>query len=123
MVKRILIVDDETSFLYAYQRLLRVLEVQVDTADCPKSAEALLNQFQYDVAMVDVRLSGTNAQEGLEILKRIKDKTPGTGVIIMTAYSDPGTRERAFRWGADFYFEKPLSFTHLKIAIHHLGIG
>jgi len=106
---RILVVDDEQAFLFGLKRLLNEPEMSVDTVETFEDAIDFLNKQTYDVVIADVRLTGVLQQEGLEILKIIKKNKPHTKVIIVTGYGTPEVMQKAYEFGVDYYFEKPIS--------------
>jgi len=106
---RILVVDDEQAFLFGLKRLLNEPEMSVDTVETFEDAIDFLNKQTYDVVIADVRLTGVLQQEGLEILKIVKKNKPHTKVIIVTGYGTPEVMQKAYEFGVDYYFEKPIS--------------
>jgi DNA-binding NtrC family response regulator len=122
MPKRILIVDDEPALLIAFKGILESDEVTVDTAETMGGAENHLKANRYDVVIVDLRLTGVLGEEGLEIIKYVKEFKPETQVILITGYGNPSIMEKARELGAAFYFEKPVSSDTLFQAMKSLGI-
>ena len=120
--KRILIVDDEIGYLLALKRILQGPAVAVDTAETAEAAKALLQERAYNVVIADVMLTTTLGEEGLEILRHVKKHSPGTRVIILTAYGNSGIFEKALAGGVDLFFEKPLSSQTLIQALKCWGI-
>jgi DNA-binding NtrC family response regulator len=120
-VKKILIVDDEQTILFALSRLLEKGGNTVVTADCIEDARAALLEHSFDLVIADVRLSGMNAREGLELLSYVREASPRTMVIIMTAFGSDDIREDAYRRGALHYYEKPIDLGHLLEKIGTLG--
>lgn len=123
MNQRILIVDDEKAILLAFKKLLQSSSIEVDTAEAIGEAENLLERNSYNAAIVDLRLTGVNGEEGLEIIKHIKDFYPETSVILVTGFGSSSVMEKAQSLGAAFYFEKPVSIEILKNALKSLHIG
>ncbi len=122
MSQRILVVDDQISTLVSFQRLLQGPRVIVDTADRMEVAERLLKENRYGVVVADLRLTGVLGEEGLEILRYVKEHDLGTQVILVTGYGSPDIMEKAFELGAAFYFEKPVNTDLLKDALASLGV-
>jgi DNA-binding NtrC family response regulator len=122
MSKRILIVDDEESILIAFKKLLQSKVLAVDTAETMGDAEELLKGNRYDAVIVDLRLTGVTGEEGLEIIKYVKEFYPLTHVILVTGYGSPQVMQKAQALGAAFYFEKPVSGDTLKNALKSLEI-
>lgn len=67
-----------------------------------------------DVAVVDIRLPGMH---GLEVLGRLRDLSPGTEVVMMTAHASVATAIEAMKRGAFDYLSKPLDLDELCVVI------
>ena len=119
----ILIVDDEIAILQAFRKLIERPGIEVDTAETLSESISLLGENSYHVVIADIRLTGVLAEEGLEILHHVKDKSPDTTVIIVTAHGNPEIMKKAYFLGADFYFEKPVSFKILNDAMKSIGVS
>ena len=122
MKQRILIVDDEKAILLAFKKLLKSPNIDVDTAETIGETENLLKRNIYNAAIVDLRLTGVDGEEGLKIMKNIKKFYPQTNVILVTGYGSSAVMEKAQALGAAFYFEKPVSIEILKNALKSLDI-
>ena len=57
-----------------------------------------------DLVLLDIRLPKLN---GIEVLKRIKEIDEGIKVILITAYSNLSSRNKAVEYGANDYLTKP----------------
>ncbi len=121
--KRILIVDDEQALLIALKKLLQKNNIEIDIAETMNEAIAHINETDYEVVIADIRLTGILNREGLEILKYIKEHKPGTRVMLMTGYGSQEVMQRAYRLGADYYFEKPVSIRMLRDALKILEVS
>jgi DNA-binding NtrC family response regulator len=114
---RVLVVDDEQAFLLGIKKLLQTPEMMIDTAETFEDAMSLLNGYRYAAVIADIRLTGILREEGLDILQYIKERYPGTKVIMITGYGNPEVMERARLFGADYYFEKPVPLEMLRKAL------
>jgi DNA-binding NtrC family response regulator len=105
----ILIIDDEEDILYSLKFLLKQHFASVFTDANPYQIPRLLRQHEPDVIMLDMNFGKgrDSGAEGLEWLKKIKELSPGTSVITMTAYSDVGIAVEALKSGAQDFIEKP----------------
>lgn len=121
MLKKILIVDDEQSILLSLSHLLQVPGVEVLACNEIEQAEEALSQSHFDLVIADIRMSGINGIEGLELLNYIK-KHFETEVIIMTGYGTPEIEADAYRLGAYHYFRKPIEIKTLLEVVAKLGI-
>lgn len=112
--KRVLVVDDETTFLMAIRKILEGPTLHVDVADNYTAAIDLIRKLDFDFVITDIRLTDVINAEGLDILRYIKQHNPETKVIILTGYGSPEIMEKAYSLGASLYLEKPFSGTILK---------
>ena len=122
-IKKLLVVDDETAFLLAAKRLLGLSGIEVDTAESLEKAMRLLEENNYDAVIADIRLGGTNGEEGLEIARFAKGRCPKTPVILVTGYGSQEIKDRANKLGVEFYFEKPVSIELLRVVLKGLEIS
>jgi DNA-binding NtrC family response regulator len=122
MPKHVLVVDDETTILIAFKKLLESAEVEVDTAETLEDAQELMNKRSYQAVIADLRLSGIAGEEGLEIIRYVKERDPETQIILITAYGNQDVMSRAYNMGASFYFEKPVSTNVIKDALKSMGV-
>ena len=120
MANRILLVDDEEPILLSFTKLLTRASYEVDTAERIEDAEALLKKRTYRVVVTDLRLTGVLGEEGLEILRYVREKNPQTAVILVTGHGNPEIMNRAYQLGAACYFEKPVEPRQLIDAVSEL---
>ncbi len=103
MDRDMLVVDDEL----AMRRLLTILlqEEGYDVTTASNGIETLerLEQMSFDVVVVDLMIPGMN---GIELLKEIKHRVPGSEVIILTAYASIESAVAAIESGAYAFIEK-----------------
>lgn len=122
MPKHVLVVDDEATILIAFKKLLESPELEVDIAETLEDAQELLNTRSYQAVIADLRLSGIAGEEGLEIIRYVKERDPETQIILITAYGNQDVMKRACSLGASFYFEKPVSTNVIKDALKNMGV-
>ncbi len=108
-MKKILIIDDEEAVLFAYKRLLRAYKLEVEVRETFDNAIKKIKSNIYDTVISDIRLSGTDTEAGIKILRYIKILKPDTKVILITGFGDSAIRKKSFDLGANYYFEKPIS--------------
>jgi DNA-binding NarL/FixJ family response regulator len=102
---KILIVDDHP---IVRRGLVMLINQEADlsvTAEAENAEEALddIGKQQFDLAIVDISLSGTN---GVELTERIKTKHPHLPVLILTMHDEPRYARSAFCAGAKGYVTK-----------------
>ncbi|MBI4572227.1 MAG: response regulator [candidate division NC10 bacterium] len=117
---RILLVDDEPTILLGLSHVLRRAGAEVITClGRDEAEEAILNQT-FDLALLDVRLSGSEARAGLDLLTLLKQRSPRTHVIVMTAFGTDEIRREAMARGASHYCDKPINLEHLMGLLRNL---
>jgi two-component system response regulator HydG len=101
----VLVVDDEPSNLASIEKIFQRDGMRVLTADGAKAALELVRLHRVDVVLTDLMMPGVS---GLELLKALKQLSPDTEVVMMTAYGTVETAVQAMREGAYDFVEKPL---------------
>ncbi len=104
-MKKLLIVDDEINTANLLSRFLTRNGFEVMTAASGAAAAELLKNNEFTLVLCDFRLEDT---DGREVLKKIKQQYPDTGVIIITGYSDIKMAVELIKMGAYDYITKPL---------------
>lgn len=101
MIEKILLVDDESAVLEAYQRLLRH-DFQLETAvGGVKAVTAVESKGPYAVIVSDMRMPG---MDGIQLLVKIKELAPDTVRIMLTGNTDVETAVHAVNEGNIFRF-------------------
>jgi len=103
--KRILIVDDDETVRRSYLRSLESVSSQVAAASDGEEALQTMEQDPFDVVLLDMRMPG---QDGLSVLRTIKQKWPESEVVIITGYPTVDSAKEAVRLGAFDYVTKPV---------------
>jgi len=93
---------------------------EVDCAREQAEAEALLARNHYACVITDLRLSPAHGNAGLEIVAHVRERSPSTRTIILTAYGSPATEWDALRHGAGAFFHKPTPLSELARAVASL---
>ena len=114
---RILIVDDEPIIRSTLVEFLASEGFGTDQAASGEQALEQVAKKDYDVAICDVQLPGI---DGVELLGRIRQTSPDTFVLIITAYATVENVVEAFHAGAHDYLIKPVIFEDMLHKIHHL---
>jgi DNA-binding NtrC family response regulator len=108
MTGRILIVDDDWDFLELMKaRLTGAGFQQVRIEDNPLKAAALIQAEEvFDIALIDMTMP---EMDGLQLLDLVKNNSPRTECIMVTAVNDVRIAVRCLRKGAYDYLVKPIS--------------
>ncbi|MBI3770135.1 MAG: sigma-54-dependent Fis family transcriptional regulator [Deltaproteobacteria bacterium] len=113
----ILVADDEAAVRESVAEVLRDEGYQVTAAADGTSALQALESHDFDVVLSDLRMPGAN---GLAILRRAREVSPQTLVLLMTAHATVDTAIEALQRGAQDYLLKPLIFEDVLHKIDHL---
>jgi DNA-binding NtrC family response regulator len=108
--RRILIVDDDPTIRTSLGEALADSGAEVEVADDGATALPLLERFDPDLVLCDVRMPEIG---GLPFLQLVRDRRPDIDVILMTAYDDMGTIASAMRGGAVEFLVKPIGLKQL----------
>ncbi len=106
----LLVVDDEPSVLYTYQRIFGENGIRVVTADTVAEGLRQFRTCEPDVAVLDLKLPDGS---GLEIFEEIRATAPRLPVIFITAHGTTQTAIEAMKHGAFDYLVKPVDFERL----------
>jgi len=110
--KRILIVDDEERLVYFLRVSLENLDLgyQVVTACCGEEALQAMGRSRFDLLITGFKIPGI---DGLELIRRVRERSPGTLSILMTANGFPELEARAHLLQVYEYLAKPFSVDRL----------
>lgn len=111
----ILVVDDEPSICWAFERLLGGEGHRVLSASTAEEGLKLAAREQPKLVLLDVRLPG---EDGISALPKFIEATSGSPVIIMTAFGDLQTAVSAVNQGASDYLVKPFNLDNARRVCH-----
>ena len=104
---RILIVEDEVTLNKTIAEGLGEFGYQTDNSESFKDAEYYIGIRNYDLVLTDWMLPDGS---GLELINLIKQKSPRTSVVVISAKDDKESEIKALKAGADDYIKKPFDF-------------
>ncbi len=102
--KKVWIVDDDKSIRWVLEKALQKTDVDIQSFSKPEDVLKRIITEEPDVIISDIRMPG---MDGITLLDKVKQHSPGVPVIIMTAYSDLDRAVSAFQGGAFEYLSKP----------------
>ena len=105
------IIDDEQGICVSLALALKK-DYEVSTFNSAAPALERMKSESCDVVLLDLRLQD---EDGIDVLRRIKQDHPDVTVIMMTAYGSIGSSVEAIRAGAYTYLTKPLDLEQLKL--------
>ena len=112
------VVDDEKNIRRSFELILRN---RVKSLQVFESGEALLDTLPgetVDALFLDVQLPGI---DGIETLKRLKEISPTTEVVMISGHATLSTAVDATRAGAYDFLEKPLQKEKIVLTLEHLA--
>ncbi|MGC8493921.1 MAG: sigma-54-dependent transcriptional regulator [Syntrophobacteraceae bacterium] len=107
---KILAIDDEQSIRHLIESEFTLEGYEVKTAKDGPEGLKLLDSQTFGVVLLDIRLPRMN---GMEVLRRLKKKSPSTEVLIITGYGDIKTAVESLKLGAREYITKPFKLDEL----------
>ncbi len=105
----ILVIDDDTDVLTAVRLLLKTEVKEVVIEKNPDAIKTLLPAKKFDLILLDMNFNSSinTGNEGIFWLKKIKELSPATAVIMITAYGDIDLAVRCLKEGAGDFMIKP----------------
>ncbi|WP_085296795.1 sigma-54-dependent transcriptional regulator [Cognaticolwellia mytili] len=109
MQKTIMVVDDQSDLRLSARFILENYGFTVIEADSPQQALDKITEQQVDLMLLDMNFQydTTSGQEGMDMLKSLKEKNHHFPVIVMTAWSTVEIAVEAIKLGAKDFIEKP----------------
>lgn len=105
-MNKAMVVDDEEDICeFLTQIFKEKLGFEVETALSGEEALELAEKKEYQICVVDLKLS--TSVTGLDVITAIRAKWPKTKVVAMSGYIDIGLRQKAEHLGIIGFFEKP----------------
>lgn len=114
MNEKILIADDQFGIRILLNEVLQKEGYQTFQAANGIQALEIVDQHSPDLVLLDMKIPG---MDGIEILKRMKQKDDGIRVIIMTAYGELDMIQEAKDLGALTHFAKPFDIDDIRRAV------
>ena len=106
--KHILVVDDEPRVAFFLSKALEHADQDYDVSIAHSGEEALeiISRSSIDLLVTDLRMPGIS---GLELMRWVKNSSPKTRTILITAYGNDEVETEAHRLEAYRYITKPFS--------------
>jgi len=111
----VLLVDDEEQFLDVLSQRLEARGLKVKAVTNGEDAVMQVEDQNFDAIIVDLAMPGI---DGIETLKRIKEKRPDLEIIMLTGHATVKSGIEAMKLGADDFLEKPVD---LNVLLEKIG--
>ena len=117
---RLLLVDDEESFVEVLTKRLRKRNFEVTSVLSGKEAVRTLRGQSFDIAVLDLKMEDL---DGIEVLKIFKILDPRMPVIILTGHGSEQAAREGLALGAVDYLMKPCDLEELMQKITSSVLG
>lgn len=107
---RLLLVDDEIGYLEVLSKRLTRRGYKITTASSGTEAIRALRQWEFDLAVVDLKMED---MDGIEVLKVFKKMDPSLKVIMLTGHGSERAARDGITQGAFDYLIKPVGLKRL----------
>lgn len=102
---KVLLVDDNECTSNVLSKILQKQRCNVTSLENGKDTINELKKQQYDLVIVETRLSDMN---GIELLRQILKNDIKTKKIVLTGHPSEEDQEKSLELGADYYISKPI---------------
>lgn len=116
---RVLLVDDEESFVDALGKRLNARGLTVETSNSGEDAIEKAENHAFDVIVLDLAMPG---MDGIETLKRLREVDPDLQIILLTGHGSIEKAVEATKLGAMDFLQKPASLNDLLELIRQAGV-
>jgi len=114
-MKRIIIVDDESSSRAILKKIISDAGYSVTLASGGEEALKKISASKFDIMLTDLNMPMMN---GIELTEKVLQTEPDMIVILITAYGSIRTAVEAIRLGAFDFLSKPVNKDELLLIIH-----
>lgn len=115
--RSVIIIDDEILIRDLLYDFFTEKEWEVAAFDTGTRALEALRSRHFDVALIDLKLP---EEDGLSLIRKVKDLYPAMPIVIMTAYPSVDSAIEAIRLKVDDYIKKPFNINKLFKALFNL---
>lgn len=110
---KVLVIDDERGPRESLRMVLKY-DYEMFLADRVDGGVALLREQKPDLVIMDIRMP---EKSGIEGLQEIREIDPHVSIIMLTGYGDLETAQKAIRFGANDYLQKPFDVNEIQEVI------
>ena len=110
MAEKVLLIDDEKDFIEALSERMESRGMNVSKTVSPKEGLDIVESETFDAIVLDLKMP---EMDGLEVLKKIKEKHPDLQIILLTGHATVEKGIEAMKLGAMDLLEKPVDIATL----------
>jgi two-component system NtrC family response regulator len=111
---KILVIDDDTSLRRVLEYNLQEAGYDVNTSSSGEEGIRLFAGDKPDLVITDMKMPG---MDGMQVLKAVKERSPETLVIIITAFGTVDVAVETMKTGAYDYITKPFNRDELRLTV------
>ncbi len=111
---KILVIEDEKSMREVLRILLEEEEYNVTSASDGKEGIELIKKDIFDLVITDIKMPKA---DGFEVLRKVKEISPDTIVIMITAFGTTESAIEAMKQGAYDYINKPFKIDEIRLVV------
>ena len=115
---RVLFVDDEEELVSAVVERLELRGIEALGVTCGVDALRKVEEQEFDVIVVDVKMPGIG---GLDVIRKLKELHDDLEVILLSGHGSTEAVEQGLRLGAFDYLQKPVEIEQLVEVIRRAG--
>jgi len=110
----VVVIDDELLIRKSLTKVLKARGYRVESAATGATGLGLVRELRPPVAILDMRLPDS---DGLTILRGVREASPDTQVVVITAYGDVESAVEAMKLGASDFVRKPYEMEDIVLAV------
>lgn len=120
-IPSVMILDDEPIVCERLRSTLEKVQLDIETFTDPREALRRFSEKKFQVLITDLKM---RELDGIEILKRVKQVSPETQVIIITGFATVEKAKEALKIGAYDFIAKPFKLSQLRdLVVKALGLA
>ncbi len=114
---KVLVIEDNETMREGMVQILQKMRLDVRDAADGASGLKIIESYPIDLVVTDYRMAG---MDGIKVLEKIKQKSPHTEVMIITAYGSIDLAVEAMQKGAADFITKPFSPQEFRLKIQRM---
>ncbi len=118
---KVLLVEDEYNSRKLIVDYLSACGFEVEAVDDGLSAIEKIDEHQYDIMILDLRLPGQNGFVVAEQTRRTKNGAE-LPIVVTSAFTDQANKLKAYQAGANFFLNKPIDLRELKMIVQNIVV-
>jgi DNA-binding NtrC family response regulator len=120
-IPSVMILDDEPIVCERLRSTLEKIQLDIETFTDPLEAIRRFSEKKFQLLITDLKM---RELDGIEILKRVKEVSPETQVIIITGFATVEKAKEALKIGAYDFIAKPFKLSQLRdLVVKALGLS